>query len=352
MTQKPRGALSNPVNRFDTYRTEAFDDGWSTLDAPAPELQTQVYEEIVKTLISYNKSPDISFDRSINPYRGCEHGCIYCFARPSHAYWGYSPGLDFESRLIAKPNAAAILEKELSKKTYRPEIITLGANTDPYQPLERERQTTRQILEVLLRYQHPVGIISKASLVLRDIDILQKLAEKKLVMVSISVTTLDATLARLMEPRAASPNKRLRTIRLLHEAGVPTNVLVAPVIPSLTDHEMEAILRQAADCGACAAGYVLLRLPHEIKELFDGWLERHFPDKKQHVQNLLRDMRGGKLYDSTFGLRMRGQGAYAQILQQRFHLATKKLNLVRWPNLTTQNFAAPSLGPKQLAFKI
>ncbi len=328
MAHKGRGAVSNPSGRFETHTRHDFDDGWqgSNDDQPAPPA-TVVVDELTRSVICRNTSPDLPFDRSINPYRGCEHGCVYCYARPSHAYLGLSPGLDFESRLFAKPGAAKVLEKELRKPGYRPRPIMLGANTDPYQPIERNRRITRAILEVMAAFNHPLTITTKSSMIARDIDILAPMAERRLVGVAVSVTTLDGKLARTMEPRAASPRRRLETIRRLTAAGIPVKVLVAPVIPFLTDHEMESILAAAAGAGAVAADYILLRLPMEVKELFAQWLRAHEWNKAKHVLGQLRETRDGHLYVSDFGTRMRGTGVFADLLAQRFRTASRRLGL-------------------------
>lgn len=286
--------------------------------------KTTVTDEHPKTIIATNTSPDLPFERSINPYRGCEHGCVYCFARPTHAYHGLSPGLDFETRLFAKPDAAQLLEAELSKPGYKPKTIQLGANTDPYQPIERTRRITRGVLEVLQRFNHPVGITTKSDLVLRDLDILAPMAAKGLAAVAVSVTTLNGALARTLEPRCPRPSKRLQAIRQLSDAGVPVSVMVAPLIPGLNDHEMEDILAAAKDAGAVAAEYILLRLPLEIRDLFEEWLAAHAPDRAAKVMALVRDTRGGKAYDSDFSQRMRGTGVYAEMLRERFRIARKR----------------------------
>jgi DNA repair photolyase len=325
--ERGRGTASNPHNRFAPTRNEAFDDGWSQ-EVPVSQA-TEVRFERAKTVITRNSSPDVGFDRSVNPYRGCEHGCIYCFARPSHAYWDLSPGIDFETRLIAKQNLPERLEQELSKPGYVPRPIALGINTDAYQPIEREQRLTRQALEILLRYRHPVHIITKGSLILRDLDLLAELASLRLTQVAFSITTLDDELKRIMEPRTAAPKARLRAMRVLHEHGVPVSVMCAPMIPMINDCELEAILEAARDHGAYSAGYVLLRLPHEIGELFEEWLQARFPERAAHVMSLIRQSRGGKDYDSRFGTRMRGEGPFADLLAQRFKLATRKLGLNR-----------------------
>ncbi|WP_245276428.1 PA0069 family radical SAM protein [Methylocapsa aurea] len=326
--QRGRGALSNESGRFESETRYCEDDGWGSTE-DLPPLRTQVTQERAKTIITRNDSPDISFDRSINPYRGCEHGCVYCFARPTHAYLGFSPGLDFETRLFAKTNAASLLERELSAPNYRPKTIAIGANTDPYQPIERKEQIMRQILGVLARTNHPVGIVTKSALVLRDLDLLVPMAEKGLVKVALSVTTLDPGLARKMEPRASAPARRLETIRLLAQAGVPTVVMVAPIIPAINDAEIETILTRAHAMGAREAGYVMLRLPLELRDLFTEWLLAHYPDKLRHVLALIRSVRGGKLYDSTFGKRMAGSGPYAWMIGRRFEAAAAKIGLAR-----------------------
>jgi len=327
--QRGRGAVSNAAGRYEASSTGVFDDGWGSSDEPLPPFPTIVQPEDTRRLLSSNTSPDLPFKRSINPYKGCEHGCIYCFARPTHAYLGLSPGLDFETRIFSKPKAAVLLRKELSSKSYIPEALALGANTDPYQPAEERLGITREILEVLNELGHPVGIITKSARILRDCDILQRMAQRNLVHVHISVTTLDSDLARRMEPRASSPARRLATIRGLSEAGIPVSVLSSPMIPALNDSELENILEAAAEAGAVAAGYILLRLPREVAELFSGWLEHHYPDRKDHVLDLLRSTRGGALNRSDFGERMGGTGAYAELLHRRFQLATRRLSLDR-----------------------
>jgi DNA repair photolyase len=326
MPPRGRGTASNPHNRFAPTRSVAEDDGWFQDETP-PSRATEVRSELAKTVITRNNSPDVGFDRSLNPYRGCEHGCVYCFARPSHAYWDLSPGIDFETRLIAKTNLASRLEEELQKPGYVPQPIALGINTDAYQPIEREQRLTRQALEILLRYKHPVHLITKGALILRDLDLLAELASQRLVSVAFSLTTLDDELKRIMEPRAASPGARLRTMRTLHEAGVPVSVICAPMIPLINDSELERLLEAARDAGARSAGYVLLRLPLEIAELFEEWLQAHFPERAVHVMSLIRQSRGGKNYDSRFGSRMRGEGPFAELLAQRFRLARRKLGL-------------------------
>jgi DNA repair photolyase len=303
--RRGRGAQSNATGRFEPLAAVAFDDGWQSID-DLPPFKTEVAIDAARKVITRNTSPDIPFDRSINPYRGCEHGCIYCFARPTHAYLGLSPGLDFEAKLFMKPDAPELLERELSARNYAPRTIAIGTNTDPYQPIERRYQIMRGILEVLERAGHPVGIVTKSNLVTRDIDILARLAKRKLVRVGISVTSLDATLARVMEPRAPTPARRLDALRELAGAGIPTTVMVAPIIPAINDAEIERILDAAAACGVEAAGYVLLRLPLEVRDLFREWLLANFPDRERHVFALIRQTRGGKDYDATFGKRMTG----------------------------------------------
>jgi len=348
--RRGRGAVSNPSGRFEKLRAELFDDGWDSLEDLEP-FKVTVQEERPRKIITRNESPDISFDRSINPYRGCEHGCSYCFARPTHAYMGQSPGLDFESRLFVKPNAAAMLERELSAPGYKPKTIAIGTNTDPYQPIEKQYRLMRDILEVLDRTNHPVGIVTKSALVLRDIDILSSMAERGLVKVALSITTLDRKLARAMEPRAATPAKRLKTIQTLADAGIPTSVMTAPVIPALNDMEIERILDAAALAGAKEAGYILLRLPGEVAELFREWLLSNCPDRYRHVMSLLKTMRGGKDYEATWGRRMRGTGPYAWAIGRRFELATKRLGLNKGgrKRLRTDLFAAPVGEGQQLS---
>lgn len=347
--RRGRGAGLNRSGRFEKDQREVFDDGWETLDE-LPPLKTTVQEEKARTIITRNSSPDISFDRSINPYRGCEHGCVYCFARPTHAYVGLSPGLDFETKLFAKPNAAELLERELGRPGYQPRTIAIGTNTDPYQPVERRYRLMREILEVLEKTNHPVGIVTKSALVLRDVDILSRMAEKGLAKVALSVTSLDKDIARTLEPRASAPHRRLAAIKGLSDAGIPVSVMMAPVIPALTDSEIEAILEAAAENGAGEAGYILLRLPLEVSELFRDWLLRNRPDRYRHVMNILRSMRGGKDYDAEWGQRMKGQGPYAQQIGQRFTLAARRLGLnQRRRKLTTELFSAPQTGGVQLS---
>ena len=324
--RRGRGTLSNASGRYEPIARVAFDDGWRSIEE-LPPFETTVTIDATRKIITRNESPDISFDRSINPYRGCEHGCVYCFARPTHAYLGLSPGLDFESKLFAKPDAPALLERELSAKGYEPRTIAIGTNTDPYQPIERRYEIMRGILQVLERAGHPVGIVTKSALVTRDIDILARMAKRNLVKVALSVTTLDPKLARTMEPRAATPARRLEALRQLSRAGVPTSVMVAPIIPAINDAEIERILDAAALAGVKQAGYVLLRLPLEVRDLFKEWLEANYPDRAKHVFKLIRDMRGGKDYDSTWGKRMTGSGPYAWMIGRRFEAACERLGL-------------------------
>jgi DNA repair photolyase len=346
-TFKGRGAASNPAGRFDLLTVEETDDGWQR-DETAPGAPETVLPDSAKRVISTNDSPDVGFEQSINPYRGCSHGCVYCFARPTHAYLGLSPGLDFETKLFYKVDAARLLEAELARPRYVCKPIALGINTDAYQPLERRLEVTRGILTVLARCRHPVTIVTKSSLVLRDLDLLAELARDRLVSVVVSVTSLTDEIKRTLEPRTASPQARLRTIRHLADAGVPVGVLVAPVIPAITDHEMEDILAAAKNAGAATAGYVLLRLPHELKGIFREWLKDHYPDRAAHVMSLINQARGGKDYDSTFGVRMRGTGAYAELMRARFDLAKRRLGFAdseeRY-DLDTTKFRPPA-GPQ------
>ncbi len=343
--RKGRGAPSNLQGRFERWGREAFDDGWSGEEEELPPLKTEVTLVQAKSILTRNASPDIPFDRSINPYQGCEHGCIYCYARPTHAYWGLSPGLDFETKLFAKANAAALLRSELSAPGYRPDVISIGANTDPYQPVERELKITRSILEMLAECEHPFGIITKNALIERDIDLLAPMAEKNLVRAFVSVTNLDNSLARRLEPRASAPMRRLEAVRRLAEAGIPVGVMVAPVIPFLTDRFMEEVLERAREAGATLAGYVLLRLPHEVAPLFKEWLEVHYPMKAEHVMSLIHQMRGGRDYDSNFGTRHRGTGIFAELIARRFQLACERLGFNRaQPPLDTGCFRPPRAG--------
>ncbi len=338
---KGRGASDNIGSRYDPTQHTPFDDGWGET-APAA-LRTEVHRDASRSVLTYNRSPDLSFDRSVNPYRGCEHGCIYCYARPSHAYLGLSPGLDFETQLFSKPDAPALLRRALCARGYRCQPIALGMNTDCYQPIERKLGITRALLQVLSDFSHPVCLVTKSSLVERDLDILTQLAQRRLVSVCISITTLDHSIARTLEPRAAAPTRRLRTVQALSDAGIPTTVLVAPIIPILTDPELEQILAACADAGARAANYVLLRLPREVDHLFQQWLEAHFPLKAAHVMKRVQDTRGGdKNTDSRFGHRMRGCGQFASMIAQRFALACKRCDLVRYrADLDHTQFCVP-----------
>jgi len=349
LQRKGRGANSNRSGRFEATSREAFDDGWGAIDEELPPLDTQVAIDASRTVIARNSSPDIPFDRSINPYRGCEHGCIYCFARPTHAWLGMSPGQDFETRLLMKPDAALLLRQELARPGYKPRVIALGTNTDPYQPIERHYGITRQILEVLDETSHPVGIVTKGALIARDVDILGRMAERKLARAYLSVTTLDSKLARSMEPRAATPAKRLKAIEALARAGVPVGVMFAPIIPGLNDAEMESVLAAARDAGAQTASYVLLRLPLEIKDLFQEWLEAAAPDRARRVMTLVRDCRGGRDYDSEWGTRMKGSGPFADMVARRFALACRRYGLDRrsW-DLDTTQFVKPAADTDQM----
>jgi DNA repair photolyase len=349
--RKGRGAGSNETGRFEIEKRVPFDDGWGSSEDEPVRLPTTLSVDATRTIIARNDSPDIGFDRSINPYRGCEHGCIYCYARPSHAYLGLSPGLDFETRIFYKPNAAALLRDELRKKGYVCRPIALGSNTDPYQPAERKLGITRSILEVLREFHHPVTIVSKGALVQRDTDILSEMAREKLAVVTISVTTLDRDLARKMEPRAATPERRIETIAALAKAGIPTGVLSAPMIPALNDREMEAILARAREAGASVAGYTLLRLPLELKGLFKEWLETYEPQKSSHVLSLVAQCHGGKLYDSAWSKRMVGGGPYAEMLAARFDRACRRLGYSPRSahTLDTSRFRPPPQKGDQLA---
>ncbi|MDP9808410.1 DNA repair photolyase [Rhizobium tibeticum] len=326
--RRGRAAGLNPSGRFEPLRRQTSDDGWQNLE-DLPPFKTEVQVEKPRTAITRNESPDVPFDRSINPYRGCEHGCIYCFARPTHAYMGLSAGLDFEAKLFAKPDAAKLLERELAKPGYKPRVIAIGTNTDPYQPIEKEWRIMRQILEVLEKANHPVSVVTKSAMILRDLDILSAMAERNLVRVSLSVTTLERKLARTMEPRASTPTRRLEAIRALSDAGVQTSVMAAPMIPALNDHELERILDSAHSAGAKEAGCVILRLPFEVSPLFRDWLLQNYPDRYRHVMSLVRSMRGGKDYDAEFGKRMKGAGPYAWQIARRFEMATKRLGMTR-----------------------
>jgi DNA repair photolyase len=350
---KGRGAVSNLQGRYEVNGREAIDDGWAhdgeeDENDVAPRFKTQVTDEFAKTILSRNASPDVPFGVSLNPYRGCEHGCIYCFARPSHSYLGLSPGLDFESRLFAKVNAPQLLRRELARPSYVPEPIALGVNTDAYQPCERERGLTRRVLEVLHECEHPVALISKSSLIERDIDLIAAMAAKRQAMAAVTITTLDAAIARTLEPRAAAPARRLRTIRTLTEAGIPVSVSVAPIIPFVTEPELERILEAAHDAGAVSAHYVVLRLPWEVNPLFQQWLQAHFPERAQRVMNRVRELRGGKDYDSDFNVRLHGQGVWADLIGQRFAKTVKRLGMDgggRFARLDSSRFRRPLMVP-------
>jgi len=351
--KKGRGAVTNRTNRYERLTAQAVDDGWQGADGEddLPPLRTTLMRDTSKTILARNNSPDVPFEQSINPYRGCEHGCVYCFARPTHAFLGLSPGLDFESRILFKPDAARLLEKELRRPTYKCSVIAMGTNTDPYQPTEKSLRITRSILEVLSAFNHPVGIVTKSALVLRDLDILAPMAERGLAQVCVSVTTLDRGLANRLEPRAATPARRIETIRSLAAAGVPTGVMAAPMIPALNDQEMEEILQVARQAGAATASYILLRLPLEIKDLFVEWLEAHAPDRARHVMSLIHETRGGKAYDAAFGTRMRGTGEYAALLKKRFTIASRRLGYDETERfrLDTGKFRPPLARDGQLA---
>ncbi|WP_171129688.1 MULTISPECIES: PA0069 family radical SAM protein [unclassified Ruegeria] len=344
-----RGAGSNTTGRFEPLSVTPVSDDWD-LPEDLPPLRTEVSDEVARSLISYNRSPDLPFDRSINPYRGCEHGCVYCFARPSHAYLGLSPGLDFETRLIARPNAAEVLRRELSAKSYKVATLALGTNTDPYQPIEKKREITRECLQVLSAFKHPLGIVTKGSLIERDIDILAPMAAQGLVRVGISLTTLDAGLSRRMEPRAPSPKRRLRMIERLSQAGIPVRVMTSPVVPGLTDHELESLLEAGQQAGADAASWIMLRLPREVSQLWQEWLAEHEPGRAEKVMARLREMHGGRDYDPRWGHRMRGEGIYAQMIAQRFKAAVKRLGLrTKSPPLRCDLFARPAQAGDQLS---
>lgn len=337
-----RGAVRNVKGRFEPTEVVPFDDGWGTLDPEPPALETTTTPEVTKTIICRNDSPDIPFDRSINPYKGCEHGCVYCFARPTHAYLNLSPGLDFESRIVSKPMAPELLRKELSRPGYVCRTLVLGSNTDPYQPVEQRLGITRRILEVLAEFKHPVSIVTKSNRVLRDLDLLVPMVRAGRAGVFLSVTTLDRRLARVMEPRAATPERRLEALRRLSEAGIPTGVLASPMIPGLNDHELERILEAARDAGAVAASFLVLRLPFELKQLFTDWLETHYPSHAAKVLGRIREMRDGKLYVARFGERMRGNGPYAELLARRFQVASRRLGFDQHsPALDCSQFRVP-----------
>jgi DNA repair photolyase len=350
---KGRGAVSNRDGRFARYEHEPDVDALAEAAAAAEDLEpdkpaTTLHVDSARTIIARNRSPDIGFDQSINPYRGCEHGCIYCYARPTHSYLDLSPGRDFETEIFYKPNAVELLRAELARPGYEPSPIAFGTNTDPYQPVERELRVMRGLLELLLQVKHPLTIVTKGALILRDLDLLRAFAEQELVAVHVSVTTLDDELKRRMEPRTAGPKQRLAMIRQLAAAGVPTGVMAAPVIPALNDHELEGILEAAAANGATGAGYVLLRLPHEVAPLFVEWLHAHYPDRAEHVLSLMRQLRGGALYDSEFGSRQRGFGPFAALLAARFRKASRRLGLERAVTLRTDTFSAPRPSRAQL----
>lgn len=328
---KGRGTTLNEEGRFAIRKSVVFDDGWGLQDQPPPHPKTEWLAESAKSIITYNDSPDVGFSQSINPYRGCEHGCIYCYARPCHAYVDLSPGLDFETRIFYKKNAAHLLESTLTKPGYQCSPIALGTNTDPYQPIESKLEVTRQILRVLERYHHPFTLVTKSALILRDQDILARMAKDNLCHVFISVTTLDNTLKNILEPRTASPQTRLRVIKVLNRSGVPTGVMAAPIIPAINDQEMESILTASANAGAKTAGKILIRLPHEVKPLFYDWLQTHFPQRAKHVISLIRQNRGGKDYQNAFGIRMTGEGIFADLLQQRFRITCRRLGLNNVP---------------------
>jgi DNA repair photolyase len=347
-SRKGRGAVSNLQGRYEVNGREGFDDGWAHEDDCVPAFKTQVTDEYAKTILSRNASPDVPFSVSLNPYRGCEHGCIYCFARPTHSYLGLSPGLDFESRLFAKVNAPDLLRRELARPSYVPEPIAVGVNTDAYQPCERERGLTRRVLEVLHECEHPVALISKSALIERDIDLIAAMAAKRQAVAAITITTLDPEISRTLEPRAAAPARRLRTIRRLTEAGIPVSVSVAPVIPFVTEPDLERILEAARDAGAVSAHYVVLRLPWEVNPLFQEWLQAHFPERAQRVMNRVREMRGGKDYDSDFSKRMHGEGVWADLIRQRFVKAVQRLGMSgggRFEKLDAARFRRPLIVP-------
>jgi DNA repair photolyase len=344
-----RGARSNRSGRFEALERESFDDGWDREDDEPPQIATTVQPMKSRTIIARNTSPDVSFDRSINPYRGCSHGCIYCYARPAHAYLGLSPGLDFESRLFFKPEAGQLLAAELSRKGYKPGVVHIGGDTDPYQPDEKRLGVTREVLETLQRFRHPFSIITKSALILRDLDLLGEMGRAGLARAAVSITSLDRRLARSMEPRTATPERRLEAVRRLSAAGVPTVVMFAPSIPGLNDHEMEAVLQRAAEAGAVGAGYVALRLPLEIRELFEEWLATDHPDRARRVMSLVRQMRGGAAYQAAWGTRMTGEGPVAEAMRQRFKLAKRRFGLDQpLPPLDLSQFAPPRPDSAQL----
>ncbi|MBQ0764846.1 MAG: PA0069 family radical SAM protein [Sulfitobacter litoralis] len=344
-----RGTASNQLGRFEPLKVEAVADGWDGDGDPLPVLRTQVSVEVPRSVISYNQSPDLPFDRSINPYRGCEHGCVYCFARPSHAYLGLSPGLDFETRLIARPDAPEVLKRELAAKKYQVAPIAIGTNTDPYQPIEQDHRIMRSLLEVLSESNHPVAVVTKGSLIERDIDILSDMAARGLCRVGVSVTTLDARLSRLMEPRVPAPKRRLQMIKRLAAAGIPVRVMASPMVPALTDPELEAILQAGRDAGAVAASWIMLRLPREVSPLMQDWLATHYPDRAGRIMARLREMHGGKEYDANWHRRMRGEGPYAEMIAQRFVLAVKRLGLdTLLPPMRCDLFRPPKRASAQL----
>jgi len=347
--QKGRGAVSNLQGRFEVNAREAYDDGWEREEEEAAPWKTQVTDELCKSILSRNASPDLPFSVSLNPYRGCEHGCIYCFARPTHSYLGLSPGMDFESKIFAKVNAPEVLRRELAKAGYEPQSIALGVNTDAYQPCERELKLTRRVLEVLQECQHPVGLITKSSLIERDIDILSAMAAKNQAGVAITLTTLDPAISRTLEPRAAAPARRLRTIRTLTDAGIPVAVSIAPIIPFITEPDIEKILEAVKEAGAVSAHYTVLRLPWEVAPLFHQWLEAHFPERAQRVMNRIREMRGGKDYDSNFATRMKGEGVWAELIRQRMKIASERLGLTgrgsRFQHMDASQFTRPLVVP-------
>jgi DNA repair photolyase len=348
LRRRARGAQSNRAGRFEPREAEAFDDGWDIPEEVTLQ-RTEVRQEVPRSALSYNRSPDLPFDRSINPYRGCEHGCIYCFARPSHAFLNLSPGLDFETRLIARPGIAEVLERELRARSYRVAPVALGTNTDPYQPCDLRFGLMRQILQVLARCRHPVAITTKGTLILRDLDILAPMAREGLVRVGISLTTLDAGLSRKLEPRAPTPQRRLEVIRQLAGAGVPVRVMVAPVVPGLTDAELDAILSAARKAGAVAASWIALRLPAEVSPLFQEWLQTHVPDRAAKIMGRVRDMHGGRDYDPAWGRRMRGQGLWSDLIAQRFDKAVARLGLAEsLPRLRSDLFTPPEAAGDQL----
>lgn len=352
MTLKNRGALSNPEGRFEITQHETYDDGWDHYeeDENTVPLETFLYPERAKSIITTNDSPDIGFEQSINPYRGCEHGCIYCYARPAHAYMNLSPGIDFETKIFYKMDAGILLENELRKPKYHCKIIVIGGNTDPYQPAEAKLRVTRSLLEMMHKYKQPFAIITKGSLITRDLDILADMAKENLVHVAVSVTTLKQELKQTLEPRTSTPKARIRTIKSLTEAGVPVRVMAAPMIPMINDVELEEILKQAHLAGAKYAGYTLIRLPHEVKDLFKEWLAEHYPARAEHVMSIIRQMRNGKEYDAQFGKRMRGEGEFADLLAQRFHLACKRFHLNETPSpaLRVDLFQKPKANSQQL----